>query len=78
MLYAEARRTGSRLEGWLSHSHENPLGHIAVEHGTKSTDVMMALSILGPRHWPPSRPSCEEMKPAHEAHQPTEEARKPS
>jgi hypothetical protein len=64
-----------RLDGWLSHSHENPRGCMAVQHGTKSADVMVALSSLGPHRWTTSH---EEMKPAPKVHQPTAGPRKPS
>jgi hypothetical protein len=78
LLHAEAQRTGSRLDEWLRHSHENPRGCIAVEHGIKGTDVMLALSTLRLRRGTTSRASREKRKPAHETQQATEGARRQS
>ena len=78
LLPAEVHRTDLYLDAGLRHSHENPRGCIAVEHGAKSTEFMMALSILRPQHWTTSSSSREEMKSAHKAQQPTKGARKES
>jgi hypothetical protein len=61
MLPVEAHRAGLCLDGWFSHSHENPSRCITIEHGTQSADFMMALSTLSRRRWITARFSREKV-----------------
>ena len=68
MLPVEAHRAGLCLDGWFSHSHENPSRCITIEHGAQSADFMMALSTLSQRRRTTACFSWEEVMTATGTH----------